>query len=69
MALSEKVDSLVFLSTQTEASPWLTVLPSKFLGTFLDNTTFKIAVALRFGYDICVKYICGKIVVSDGSHR
>jgi len=60
-----------FASKQKESNGWLNVLPSKTLGTILDNNTFRISVALRYGFDICAPHqcICGKALVqSDGIH-
>lgn len=53
-----------------ESSAWLTVLPSKNLGTLLDNNSFRIAVALRLGCDICVPHrcVCGDYVDNTGIH-
>lgn len=53
-----------------ESNGWLTVLPSKFVGTLLDNNTFRISIALRLGCDICIphKCKCGKNVDKSGTH-
>lgn len=80
LLISNKSDSLIFhsfkdrarylSSLRTESNAWLTALPSKFVGTFLDNNTFRISTALRLGCDICVthKCICGDTVSADGTH-
>lgn len=50
---------------------WLTAFPSTYVGTFLDNNTFRISIALRIGCDICVKCVrcvCEDIVTIDASH-
>lgn len=80
LIMSDKLKSLIFHSTKdkarhlaslhTESNAWLAALPSKFVGTFLDNNTFRISTALRIGSDICKKHkcICGDMVSSDGTH-
>ena len=80
LLISQKTDSFIFhsfkdkarylASLRTESNGWLTALPSKFVGTFLDNNTFRISTALRFGCNMCVthKCICGDIVSVDGTH-
>ena len=57
-------------SSTTEASLWLSTLPSKNVGTLLDDNTFRISVALRVGSEMCHKYecICGTTVDSYGTH-
>lgn len=57
-------------SLHKESNAWLSAMPSKFVGTFLDNNTFRISTALRIGSDICKKHkcICGDIVSTDGTH-
>lgn len=57
-------------SLHKESGAWLTVLPSKNIGTLLDNNTFRISVSLRFGCDICVPHrcICGAFVDKSGTH-
>lgn len=56
--------------TTPEAVAWLHALPSPQLGTYLDNDSLRIAVALRLGCDVCVphKCICGVMVEADGHH-
>lgn len=78
--ISENINSLTFnsatekarflASTVHESSAWLTALPSKFIGTSLDNNTFRISIALRIGAKICKRHNCrcGDIVSEDGSH-
>lgn len=80
LLISKKTESFIFhsfkdkarylSSLQTESNAWLTALPSKSVGTFLDNNTFRISTALRIGCDICIEHkcICGDIVSNDGTH-
>jgi len=47
------------------------VLPSKTIGTLLDNNTFRISIALRYGFDVCVPHQCKcnkALVDSSGIH-
>lgn len=55
---------------KTEAGAWLHALPSRTLGTLLENNTFRIIVGLRLGLDICAPHtcICGSRVNSKGRH-
>ena len=78
--MQDKLESLTFhskkdkarhlASLHSESNAWLTALPSKFVGTFLDNNTFRIATALRIGCDVCKQHqcVCGDIVSTDGTH-
>lgn len=45
------------------------MVTSKCIGTLLENNTFRIAVALRYGCGICAQHRCGVIVLEDGCHR
>lgn len=67
---SDKAKARYLASTVKESNAWLTALPSKSIGTLLDNNTFRISVALRFGCDICTRHKCGcgEFVSKDGSH-
>lgn len=48
-----------FLALQEkESNYWLHAYPSPNLGTFMDNSTFKIATALRLGIKICQIHMC-----------
>jgi Reverse transcriptase (RNA-dependent DNA polymerase) len=53
-----------------ESGLWLNVLPSKNLGTLLDDNTFKIAINLRLGGSFLNEFQCkcGKIVDKYGYH-
>lgn len=57
-------------SLTTEASLWLSTLPSKNIGTLLDDNTFRISIALRIGSEMCHQYecICGVTVDKYGTH-
>ena len=60
-----------FLALQeNESNQWLKAYPSPNLGTFMDNSTFKISTALRLGIKICQTHTCkcGKIADSYGYH-
>lgn len=67
---SEKEKARYLSSTMAESNFWLAALPSKHLGTLLDNNTFRISIALRFGLEICSshKCVCGDPVFKDGLH-
>jgi hypothetical protein len=41
-----------------ESGAWLNVIPSRNLGTLLDNESFRIAVSLRLGLTICHPHTC-----------
>jgi hypothetical protein len=55
---------------ERESGRWLHAVPSPQLGTYLDNESLRIAVALRLGSDMCVPHacICGQPVSSTGRH-
>ena len=55
---------------RSESSAWLHALPSRNIGTLLENNVFRIIVALRLGLDICVPHtcICGGKVDKKGRH-
>lgn len=57
-------------SLKPESSVWLSAIPSKNIGTLLDDNTFKISVALRIGAEICQPHVCrcGQIVDIYGTH-
>ena len=71
LTLKSEKDKARFLSTtMAESNFWLAALPSKHLGTLLDNNSFRISIALRTGTDICARHkcVCGETVFQDGSH-
>lgn len=57
-------------SLRKESSYWLSAVPSKNIGTLLDDNSFKISVALRIGSKICHphKCRCGDTVDEFGTH-
>lgn len=57
-------------SIAKESSAWLTVLPSRKIGSLLDDDTFRISIALRLGCDICMPHQCkcGVRVEKNGIH-
>lgn len=57
-------------SLHRESGAWLTVLPSKNVGTLLDDNAFRISIALRLGLNICFPHlcICGAFVDESGIH-
>lgn len=57
-------------SFHKETGAWLTVLPSKNIGTLLDNNAFRISMGLRLGCDLCYEYrcVCGAFVDKSGVH-
>ena len=57
-------------SQHKESGAWLNAFPSPNIGTFMDNNTFRICVALRLGCKICESYICvcGSLVNENGIH-
>lgn len=71
-ASSSQIESARYLSSKCkESNGWLNVLPSKTIGTLLDNNSFRISIALRFGFDVCVPHQCKcneALVESNGIH-
>ena len=57
-------------TTQKESGSWLNALPVPSLGTLLDSESFRIAIALRVGADICIPHSCrcGRMMKSEGLH-
>lgn len=71
LVLSSDVEKARFhASLFKESGAWLTALPSRSVGTLLDNNTFRISMALRLGCDMCIEHkcICGGHVNRDGIH-
>jgi len=65
------IDSARFSALQHEESgAWLNAFPSPAIGTFIDNNTFRVCVALRLGCKICEKYTCscGSVVLENALH-
>lgn len=67
---SQDEKALYLASIAKESNGWLLALPSRAVGTLLDNNTFRISVALRIGGVICAHHqcVCGENVTSDGRH-
>ena len=64
-------DRARYLAVQRpESGAWLHALPSKSIGTLLDNNVFRIIIGLRLGIDICEPHICwcGSQVDRKGHH-
>lgn len=53
-----------------ESNAWINVIPSKQIGTFLDNNQIRVCMALRLGAPICRPHICkcGSSVNEFGTH-
>ena len=60
----------ILASSCKESGLWLQASPIPSLGTLLDSETFRIAVALRVGADVCEphKCRCGRMMDSRGLH-
>lgn len=56
--------------SRTEATAWLHSLFSPHLGTFLDDSSLRIAVALNLGCTVWERHVCtcGSVVEADGYH-
>ena len=57
-------------TAQRESGSWLNALPVSSLGTLLDSESFRVAIALRVGADVCVPHFsrCGGRMDSRGLH-
>lgn len=57
-------------AAQKESGAWLNALPVPSLGTLLDSESFRIAIALRVGADICIPHSCrcGRMMDRKGLH-
>ena len=57
-------------TAQSESGAWLNTLPVSSLGTLLDSESFRIAIALRVGADVCIPHFCrcGGKMDSRGLH-
>lgn len=67
---SEKDKALHLATSLQESNAWLQVLPSRSIGTLLDNNQFRISMGLRLGAPICAPHtcICGEKVDGRGTH-
>ena len=45
-------------TAQKESGAWLNALPVLLLGTLLDSESFRVAIALRVGADVCIPHSC-----------
>ncbi len=71
LLLSTDHDKAIQLaSLKKESSDWLHVLPSRSIGTLLDNNSFRISIGLRLGCNLCTPHtcICGENVCEKGTH-
>ena len=57
-------------TAQKESGAWLNALSVSSLGTLLDPESFRVAIALRVGADVCIPYscCCGGRMDSRGLH-
>lgn len=57
-------------TSQKESGAWLNALPVPSLGTLLDSESFRIAIALRVGADLCIPHSCrcGRMMDCKGLH-
>ena len=57
-------------TSQKESEIWLNALPVPSLGTLLDPDSFRVAIALRVGADVCIPHSCrcGGRMDSKGLH-
>ena len=55
---------------QRESGAWLNTLPVSSLGTLQDSESFRVAIALRVGIDVCIPHSCrcGGRIHSRGLH-
>lgn len=67
---SERDIARSLASSTKESGAWLHALPSRSIGTLLDNNSFRISTAIRLGCNICVPHTCtcGSAVDESGSH-
>ena len=57
-------------ATRHESGIWLNCVPNTRVGTFIDNDTLRIGVALRVGLTVCIPHRCkfGTTVDTFGTH-
>ena len=71
VACADQVCRTRLLATaQRESGAWLNALPVSSLGTLLDSESFRVAIALRVGADVCIPHSChcGGRMDSRGLH-
>ena len=58
-------------ASRPESGVWLNCVPSNRVGTFIDNDTLRIGVALRVGLTVCIPHRCkcGTTVDTFGTHH
>ena len=70
-AASPSTSARILASTRKESGAWLQALPCPNLGTFLDESTVRIAAGLRLGIPLCHPHPChncGATVDRSGTH-
>lgn len=57
-------------AARPESGIWLDALPSKTIGTYLENSEISIAIGLRLGTQLCIPHVCkcGAAVDEYGRH-
>ena len=57
-------------ASRPESGVWLNCVQNNRVGTFIDNDTLRIGVALRFGLTVCIPHRCkcGTMVDTFGTH-
>lgn len=68
---ADQVSRARLLATaQKESGAWLNALPVPSLGTLMDSESFRVAIALRVGADVCIPHSCrcGGRMDSKGLH-
>ena len=57
-------------TVQKQSGAWLSTLPVSLFGTLLDSESFRVAIALRVGADVCIPHSCrwGGRMDSRGLH-
>ena len=56
---ADQVSRARLLATaQSESGAWFNALPVPSLGTLLDSESFRVAIALRVGADVCIPHSC-----------
>ena len=60
LRVADQVSRARLLATaqRERAGAWLNALPVSSLGTLLDSESFRVAIALRVGADVCIPHSC-----------
>ena len=53
-------------TAQKESGAWVIALPVSSLGTLLDSESFRVAIAIRVGVNICIPHSCRCGGMMDG---